>query len=195
MSIQSAIAVQTQIGNFLAELKRRDVYKVAVAYAVASWLLIQAASILLPTFDAPMWMMKAFVVLLGLGFILAMIIAWIFEMTPEGIKRTDDISKRESPGIRRQLEAQAHQEFVRGYLCALSYAGLADKPNAIDHLNRVYLNNGNGHNTSIAVDRLLGPLRNDVPFAVLADETSEIAQLRSPRESPRSQMQPVLGNV
>jgi hypothetical protein len=77
----------------------------------------------------------------------------------------------------------------------LSYAGLADKPNAIDHLNRVYLNNGNGHNTSIAVDRLLGPLRNDVPFAVLADETSEIAQLRSPRESPGSQMQPVLGNV
>jgi hypothetical protein len=66
-SIQSANAFGIKAGNFLVELKRRDVYKVAVAYAVASWLLVQAASILLPTFDAPAWIMKALVVLLGLG--------------------------------------------------------------------------------------------------------------------------------
>src|SRR5205807_2203742 len=82
-------------GNFFAELKRRNVYKVAVAYAVISWLLIQAASILLPTFEAPAWVMKAFVVFLALGFVVALMISWAFEMTPEGMKRTADVSPDE----------------------------------------------------------------------------------------------------
>ena len=81
--------------NFFAELKRRNVYKVAITYAVVAWLLIQAASILLPTFEAPSWVMKAFVVFLGLGFALAIFIAWAFEMTPEGMKRTADVSPDE----------------------------------------------------------------------------------------------------
>jgi serine/threonine-protein kinase len=81
--------------NFFAELKRRNVYKVAVAYAVVAWLLIQAASILLPTFEAPAWVMKAFVVIIVLGFPVAVVIAWAFEMTPEGIKRTENISPDE----------------------------------------------------------------------------------------------------
>jgi TolB-like protein len=79
-------------GNFFSELKRRNVYKVAVAYAVVAWLVIQAASIILPTFEAPSWVMKAFVVLLALGFVLAVCISWAFEMTPEGMKRTADVS-------------------------------------------------------------------------------------------------------
>jgi TolB-like protein/lipoprotein NlpI len=81
--------------SFFSELKRRNVYKVAVAYAVVSWLLIQAASILLPTFEAPSWVMKAFVVILVLGFVLALVISWAFEMTPEGMKRTADVSADE----------------------------------------------------------------------------------------------------
>jgi TolB-like protein/Tfp pilus assembly protein PilF len=81
--------------NFFAELKRRNVYKVAVAYAVVSWLLIQAASILFPTFEAPPWVMKALVVLLALGFIFAVFISWAFEMTPEGMKRTENVSPNE----------------------------------------------------------------------------------------------------
>ncbi len=80
------------MSNFFAELKRRNVYKVAVAYAVISWLLVQAASILLPTFEAPPWVMKTFVVFLALGFVLAIFISWAFEMTPEGMKRTAEIS-------------------------------------------------------------------------------------------------------
>src|SRR3984893_14982367 len=83
------------MSNFFAELKRRNVYKVAVAYAVVSWLLIQAASILLPTFEAPSWVMKALVVFLSLGFVLAVSISWAFEMTPEGMKRTADVSADE----------------------------------------------------------------------------------------------------
>ncbi|MEP6974626.1 MAG: adenylyl cyclase, partial [Spartobacteria bacterium] len=81
--------------DFLHELKRRNVYKVAATYTVISWLLIQAASILFPTFDAPAWLMKALVVLLTLGFLLALIIAWAFEMTPQGMKRTEDLSVEE----------------------------------------------------------------------------------------------------
>ncbi len=79
------------MNNFFAELKRRNVYKVAVAYVVISWLLIQAASILLPTFEAPPWVMKALVVLLALGFVFAVFISWAFEMTPEGMKRTENV--------------------------------------------------------------------------------------------------------
>ena len=81
--------------SFFAELKRRHVYKVAVAYAVISWLLIQAAAILFPTFEAPAWVMKVFVVSLAAGFVLALIIAWTFEMTPEGMKRTEDVTPNE----------------------------------------------------------------------------------------------------
>ncbi len=81
--------------DFLAELKRRNVYKVAVAYAVFAWLLIQPGSILFPTFEAPTWMMKAFVIATAAGFPVALIIAWAFEMTPHGMKRTEDISPHE----------------------------------------------------------------------------------------------------
>jgi TolB-like protein/tetratricopeptide (TPR) repeat protein len=75
--------------NFFAELKRRNVYKVAIAYAVIAWLLVQAASILFPTFEAPAWIMKIFVTVVALGFPIALIIAWAFELTPEGLKRTE----------------------------------------------------------------------------------------------------------
>src|SRR5205823_1990132 len=86
---------EVKIDNFFAELKRRNVYKVAVAYAVVAWLLFQAASILLPTFEAPTWVMKAFTVFLVLGFVFAVFISWAFEMTPGGMKRTVDISPDE----------------------------------------------------------------------------------------------------
>jgi len=74
---------QMKASSFLSELKRRKVYKVEVAYAVASWLLIQAASIFLPTFDAPPCMMKAVVAILALGFVLSAILSWIFDITPQ----------------------------------------------------------------------------------------------------------------
>ena len=77
--------------NFFAELKRRNVYKVAVAYAVISWLLIQAASILLPTFEAPAWVMKVFVLFIVLGFVPVLIFSWAFEITPEGIRRESEV--------------------------------------------------------------------------------------------------------
>jgi TolB-like protein/Tfp pilus assembly protein PilF len=82
--------------NFFAELKRRNVYKVAVAYAVVAWLLIQAASILFPTYEAPAWVMKVFVALIIAGFPIALILAWAFEITPEGIVRAEDVPPKKS---------------------------------------------------------------------------------------------------
>ena len=81
---------------FFTELKRRKVYRVAVAYAIVAWLLIQAASILFPTFEAPTWVMKVFVTAVILGFPVALILAWAFDLTPEGIRRAEEVTPRES---------------------------------------------------------------------------------------------------
>ncbi len=75
--------------NFFAELKRRNVYKVAAAYAVVAWLLMQVASQIFPFFEIPNWVVRLVVLLLLIGFPIAVIIAWAFETTPEGIKRTE----------------------------------------------------------------------------------------------------------
>ena len=85
-----------KIDNFFSELKRRNVYKVAVAYAVVAWLLIQAASILFPTFDAPSWVMKIFIIVIIFGFPVALIFSWAFEITPEGIKLESEVAANQS---------------------------------------------------------------------------------------------------
>ena len=82
--------------SLIAELKRRNVFRVGVAYAIVGWLLVEVASVLLPTFEAPDWVMKAFSSLVILGFPLALIFAWAFELTPEGIKRESAVDPDES---------------------------------------------------------------------------------------------------
>src|SRR5215475_1166342 len=82
--------------SFFAELKRRNVYKVAVAYAVVSWLLIQIATQVFPFFDIPNWAVRLVVLLLILGFPAALIFSWAFEITPEGIKRESEIQADKS---------------------------------------------------------------------------------------------------
>jgi TolB-like protein/Tfp pilus assembly protein PilF len=83
-------------GNFFAELKRRNVYKVAVAYAIVAWLLIQVATQVFPFFEIPNWAVRLVVLLVILGFPIALFLAWAFEITPEGIKRAEDVSPNES---------------------------------------------------------------------------------------------------
>src|SRR5436309_7566266 len=75
--------------NFLAELKRRNVYKVAVAYAVVGWLIAQIATQIFPFLEIPNWVVRLVIVLIAIGFPIALVIAWAFEATPEGIKRTE----------------------------------------------------------------------------------------------------------
>lgn len=79
--------------NFLAELKRRNVHKGAIVYAVIAWLLIQVAFI--PVFEVPSWAIKTLIVLLALGFVAVVSISWAFEATPEGMKRTKELSPNE----------------------------------------------------------------------------------------------------
>jgi TolB-like protein/predicted Zn-dependent protease len=76
--------------SFLSELKRRNVYKVAVAYAVVGWLIAQIATQIFPFLEIPNWVIRLVIVLVAIGFPVALIIAWAFELTPEGIKRTED---------------------------------------------------------------------------------------------------------
>jgi TolB-like protein/Tfp pilus assembly protein PilF len=77
--------------NFFAELKRRNVYKVAVAYVVVGWLLVQVATQVFPFFDIPNWAVRLIVIAIVIGFPIALVIAWAFELTPEGLKRTEDV--------------------------------------------------------------------------------------------------------
>jgi TolB-like protein/Flp pilus assembly protein TadD len=80
-----------KIDNFFAELKRRNVYKVAVAYAVVAWLLVQIATQVFPFFEIPNWAVRLVVLAIVIGFPIALVIAWAFELTPEGLKRTEDV--------------------------------------------------------------------------------------------------------
>jgi adenylate cyclase len=82
--------------NFFSELKRRNVYKVAVAYAVASWLLIQIATQVFPFFEIPNWAVRLVVLLLIIGFPVALVFSWAFEITPEGIKLESEIDRSKS---------------------------------------------------------------------------------------------------
>jgi len=92
--------------SFLAELKRRNVYKVAIAYGVVAWLLMQVASQIFPFFEIPNWAVRLVVLLLAIGFPVAVILAWAFELTPEGIKREEsiDVSKSLTRKSRRKLD-------------------------------------------------------------------------------------------
>jgi len=78
------------VKSFFAELKRRKVHRVAIAYAVAAWLLIQVATQVFPFFEIPNWAVRLVVLLLVLGFPIALILSWIFDLTPQGIRRTEE---------------------------------------------------------------------------------------------------------
>ena len=81
--------------EYIAELKRRNVFKPAIAYLVVAWLIVQVADIVLGTFDAPPYIMKTLMFLLIIGFPLNLIFAWVYEFTPKGIKKTKQVEKEE----------------------------------------------------------------------------------------------------
>ncbi len=91
---------------FLAELKRRNVIRMAGLYLVGAWLITQVAGTVLPMFEAPNWIARSIVVLLMIGFIPALVIAWVFELTPEGLKRDSEIPEAQSiaPQTARKME-------------------------------------------------------------------------------------------
>ena len=91
-----------KVANFFSELKRRNVYKVAVAYAVVGWLLVQVATQVFPFLEIPNWVVRLVIALVVIGFPIALIIAWAFELTPEGLIRTEDVELPEGSGSKNR---------------------------------------------------------------------------------------------
>jgi hypothetical protein len=101
--------------SFFAELKRRNVVRMAGLYLVGAWLLTQVASTVLPMFGAPPdWLPRSIVMLLAIGFLPAFIFSWVFEVTPEGLKRDEDVPPEQSiaPQTARRMDRmeRAHQQ-------------------------------------------------------------------------------------
>ena len=105
--------------SFFDELKRRNVFKVGIAYVVATWVLIQIADILLDNFGAPPWVMKSLVVVLAIGFFVALFFAWAFEMTPEGVKRESEVDRSQS--VTQQTGQKLNYAIIGLLVVALGY--------------------------------------------------------------------------
>ena len=83
------------MASLWTELKRRNVPRIAAAYAVAAWLAVEVSSVVLPAFDAPDWILRAVIILVSLGFPVALVIAWAYQMTPDGLKRDEEIDREQ----------------------------------------------------------------------------------------------------
>ena len=82
--------------SFVSELKRRNVFRAAFAYAVVWWLLVKIVGLLLDAFSAPEWVFKSFIILLAIGFPVALILAWFFELTTDGLIKSTDLAQHEA---------------------------------------------------------------------------------------------------
>jgi TolB-like protein/Tfp pilus assembly protein PilF len=82
--------------SLFAELKRRNVFRVGIAYLIVAWLLLQVADVMIDNIGAPEWLFEAILLVLGIGFVIALIFAWAFELTPEGVKREKDVDRSQS---------------------------------------------------------------------------------------------------
>ena len=105
--------------SLLDELRRRNVFRVGAAYAIVAWLLVQVADLLFPVFGAPDWALRIFVIVLLLGFPLALLGAWVFELTPEGVKREKDIDR--SATITRSTGRRLDRVIIVALVIALGY--------------------------------------------------------------------------
>ncbi len=118
---RAAGAAQRRTG-FLAELRRRNVIRMAGLYLVGAWLIVQVAETLLPVFGAPGWVLKTLVMLVALGFVPALVFAWVFELTPEGLKRDDDVPVGQS--IAPETARRMDRMIIAVLVLALVYFGV-----------------------------------------------------------------------
>src|SRR5437016_4484464 len=105
--------------NFFAELKRRNVIRFAGLYLVGAWLLTQVASTVLPMFGAPDWLPRSIVILLAIAFLPALIFSWVFELTPQGLKRDEDVPPEQS--IAPQTGRRMNRMIIAVLVLALGY--------------------------------------------------------------------------
>src|SRR5215470_14991549 len=105
--------------SFFAELKRRNVIRMAGLYLVGAWLLIQVTSTMLPAFEAPGWVLRAVIITLAVGFIPALIFSWVFELTPQGLKRDEEVPPEQS--IAPQTGRRIDRLIIAVLVLALAY--------------------------------------------------------------------------
>jgi TolB-like protein/Flp pilus assembly protein TadD len=105
--------------SFFSELRRRNIFRVAVAYAIVSWLIVQVATSTFPVLEIPSWCVRLVIVLVVLGFPVAMLLAWAYELTPEGLKRTEDIVPTEA--TRRPVTQRLNITIIAVLGCAVAY--------------------------------------------------------------------------
>lgn len=112
-----------KVRNFFAELKRRKVYRVAIAYAVVGWLLVQITTQTFPFFEIPDWAVRLVIVLIVIGFPVALIFAWAYDLTPEGLKRADEVASEKPPS---PTQALPHPEIPEKSIAVLPFENLSD---------------------------------------------------------------------
>ena len=107
--------------SFFDELKRRNVFRVGIAYAVSAWVLLQIVDLVLENISAPDWVMQVFMLALAIGFPVAVIFAWAFEMTPEGIKKEKDVDRSQS--VTPQTGQRLNRNIIIVLVIALGWFG------------------------------------------------------------------------
>src|SRR5438094_3733534 len=142
-----------KIDNFFAELKRRNVYKVAIAYAVVGWLLVQVTTQVFPIFEIPNWALRLIVLAIIIGFPVALMLAWAFELTPEGLKRTEDVD----------LATQPHTK-SHAWIYVAVVAGAISV--SLFFLGRYTAQNGSSASSSATLEKSIAVL----PFESLSDD-------------------------
>jgi TolB-like protein len=149
--------------SFLSELKRRNVIRAAGLYLVGAWLVVQVSSTVLPMFGAPPWLPRSIVILLAIGFVPAMIFSWVFELTPEGIKRDDVVSPEES--IAPQTARRLDRMIIAVLAVALLYFGF-DKFVLTPRREDAIVASVQKHDASLAASKPMAAT-NDKSIAVL----------------------------
>jgi TolB-like protein len=178
--------------KFSTELKRRNVYKVAVAYAVVGWLLIQIGTQVFPFFEIPNWGIRLIVLLIVAGFPIALILAWAFELTPEGIKRTEDADLVASGGSRKRkwiyvviiAGALSVGLFFLGRYTAPSVANSAAKSIAVLPFENLSRDPDNAYFTEGIQDEILARLAKIADLKVIS-RTSTQRYKSSPDDLPQ----------
>jgi TolB-like protein/Flp pilus assembly protein TadD len=178
--------------SFFAELRRRNVYKVAVAYAVVGWLLIQVGTQVFPFFEIPNWGVRLIVLLIVAGFPIAVILAWAFELTPEGIKRTEDADLI-TPGVSRKQRwiyvviiagALSVGLFFLGRYTATNVANLPAKSIAVLPFENLSRDPDNAYFTEGIQDEILARLAKIADLKVIS-RTSTQRYKSSPDDLPQ----------
>src|SRR5690242_4920972 len=169
-------------GKFFGELKRRNVYKVAVAYAVVAWLLVQVATQVFPFFEVPNWAIRLVVLVLAIGFVVALVFSWVFELTPAGLKRTEDVEVGESmtKGTGRRIDFViiavllliigifAYQRFARPRVTSPTGAQIPEKSIAVLPFENLSDNKENAYFTDGVQDEILTDLSKIADLKVIS---------------------------